>query len=617
MKRILCFATATLLAVSLVAQVKSHLNSPNWNVKAAQTMVQGDGSLVGQQNSNPAVSSKATLEDPVTMVTVYDLQSNSSVENRLYYYPGDGTLGAVATMAHDNTFSDRGTGYNYFDGSNWGAQPSARIEGVRTGWPSYAPWGPNGEIVVAHQSGTTPLIVSTRATKGTGTWTQAELFPPTGASGLLWPRLVTNGPDHMYVHIICMTSPTGNGGVVWNDLDGALVYNRSLDGGTTWDGWQLLDGMTSADFLAFSGDSYSWADPQGDILCFTSGDNWYDQFIMKSTDNGDTWTKTVVWPCPFTFWAGGDTTGNFYCADGTNTLAIDATGKVHLAFGMQRANGDETGAKFWFPFTEGVVYWNEDMPAFPEMMDWDQLYADGNMIGWVTDTMVWYAATTELAYYYNSMTSHPNLVIDDAGDIFCIWDQVTTLRDVNNYMLRHLYGRASFDGGDQWHDFVGLTDDFLYTWSECVFPYVAKNSNDNLYIIMQEDDEAGLQFYGSSGAQGQVSITQNNQTVLTRDKALFYPFAVQNLTNDKFRVSQNFPNPVREYTNFDVQSVRGGLLAVELISSLGRTVWSSSPVTIGAGTYPVTIDGSNLRSGIYICKVTLDGISVTTKMIVE
>ncbi|MBE0648895.1 MAG: T9SS type A sorting domain-containing protein [Bacteroidales bacterium] len=617
MKRILSFVTATFLTVSMFAQVTSHLNSPNRDVKSAQTMVQGDGTLVGQQNPNPTVSTKATLDDPVTMVTVYDLQSNSSVENRLFLYPGDGTLGAIATMAHDNTFSDRGTGYNYFDGSNWGTQPSARIESVRTGWPSYAPWGPNGEIVVAHQSGTTPLIISTRATKGTGAWTQTELYPPAGASGMLWPRMVTNGTDHMNIHIISMTAPTGNGGTVWNDLDGALVYNRSLDGGANWDGWQLLDGMTSSDFLAFSGDSYSWAEPQGDILCFTSGDNWYDQFIMKSTDNGDTWTKTTVWPCPFTFWAGGDTTSNFYCADGTNTLAIDGSGKVHLAFGMQRANGDETGAKFWFPFTDGVVYWNEDMPAFPEFMDWDQLYADGNMIGWVQDTMVWYAATTDLAYYYNSMTSHPNLVIDDAGDMYCVWDEVTTLMDVNNYMLRHLYARASFDNGETWTDAQGLTDDFLYTWSECVFPFVAKNSNDNLYIIMQEDPEAGLQFYGSSGAQGQVAITQNNQTVLTRNKSIFFTSGITESSKPALTVSQNYPNPVRDYTNFQVNAPRAGLLNVQVVTVLGRTVWSSSPVQIDSGNHTVRVDAGNFTSGIYLCKVTLDGETVTRKMIVE
>lgn len=618
MKRFLLWSLATFLcAGTLVAQVNNHPNFSNRNQKIPRNLEKGDGSIVGQLQSSPVISTKSLLDDATTMTTVYDLQSNSSVENRLYYYPGEGTLAATATMAHENTFTDRGTGYNFFNGTSWGPQPASRIETVRTGWPAYAPLGPEGEIVIAHQSGTTPLIISTRTPKGTGTWTQSELYPPSGASGLLWPRMVTGGPDHTYVHLICMTAPTGNGGVVWNDLDGALIYNRSLDGGVTWDGWQLLDGMTSSEFMAFSADSYSWAEPKDNFLCFTSGDNWYDQFIMKSTDNGGSWTKTTVWPCPFTFWAGGDTTGAFFCPDGTNSLTIDNTGKVHLAFGLQRASGDEAGSKYWYPFSDGVVYWNEDMEPFPGMMDWDSLYSHGNIIGWVTDTMVWYAATTELAYYYNSMTSHPNLINDESGHIYCIWDQVTTLMDVNQYMLRHLYGRASFDGGEQWGDIIGLTDDFLYNWSECVFPFMAKNSTQDIFFIMQEDPEAGLQFYGSQGAQGQTNITQNNQIVGARDKSLFYPVGVNDRKEERFSVSRCYPNPASGMMTIKVTVPFTASLSLDICSLTGQNILSFCKGETVPGIHDLTFDVSVLPAGIYFCTVRCGTQKETMKMVVE
>lgn len=41
--------------------------------------------------------------------------TNSSTENRIYLCP-DGTIGATGMMAHLDDFTDRGTGYNYFDG---------------------------------------------------------------------------------------------------------------------------------------------------------------------------------------------------------------------------------------------------------------------------------------------------------------------------------------------------------------------------------------------------------------------------------------------------------------------------------------------------------------------
>ena len=63
--------------------------------------------------------------------------------NRLYLYE-DGTIGAAWIRGYDGAdpWADRGTGYNYFDGTSWGELPSARIEDVKTGWPSMHLWAP-------------------------------------------------------------------------------------------------------------------------------------------------------------------------------------------------------------------------------------------------------------------------------------------------------------------------------------------------------------------------------------------------------------------------------------------------------------------------------------------
>ena len=64
------------------------------------------------------------MEDGETMWTYYDLQSNQYVANRMYQLP-TGEVAVTATMSHENnqTASDRGTGYNFYDGSDWGDQP--------------------------------------------------------------------------------------------------------------------------------------------------------------------------------------------------------------------------------------------------------------------------------------------------------------------------------------------------------------------------------------------------------------------------------------------------------------------------------------------------------------
>ncbi|OQX78701.1 MAG: hypothetical protein B6D61_04945, partial [Bacteroidetes bacterium 4484_249] len=84
--------------------------------------------------SIPSYKSDFPPEEEIIGNTYYDLQTNTSCQNRFYVYD-DGTMGATWTFGIDYPgFSgDRGTGYNYFDGENWGSYPVERIESLRTG----------------------------------------------------------------------------------------------------------------------------------------------------------------------------------------------------------------------------------------------------------------------------------------------------------------------------------------------------------------------------------------------------------------------------------------------------------------------------------------------------
>lgn len=620
MKKVLLLFIAMVITLGLSAQINHAIPHQKSSLKVLKPTVRIDGTEIpGSSVVNHTVATKATLEDPILMETRYDLQTNSALQNRVVRYP-DGTMGATVMMALLDAFTDRGTGYNYFDGTEWDAPPSARIESVKTGWPSYAAWGASGEIVLAHQSGTLPLIVSRRATKGTGAWTQSELGPPAGASGILWPRMVTNGPDNMYVHVIGLTAPTGNGGVVWNDMDGALVYCRSLDGGDTWEDWQQLEGMTSAEYLSFGGDAYAWAEPVGETICFVVGDSWNDEFIMKSTDNGVNWTKTIIWTCPFNLWAGGDTTGRFNCSDGVSHVALDKYGNAHVVFGFMIADGDEAGSKYWVPWTDGLIYWNESMPELPQELDWDWLVNNGNMIAWVQDTAVWENETTQLAYYYCSMSSLAAIVVDDWDNVFVTWSEVTNLKDQYDFLLRHVYARASTDLGVTWRDnMLDLTADFLYTWSECVYAFPAAASDDYLYILFQDDLEAGTYLKGSQGAQGQTSIDDNNMTFLTASKIdIIDPdVSVQEKSQTTLMVAQNYPNPAHGNTLINVKVNNPGTLSLELYSLVGQKVFDIQKGFVNAGNYQFTVDASQLPSGICFYTVKVNNESVTHKMIVR
>lgn len=616
--------TIILMSIAMSSFSQRFRTMPKPVIWAPMTSTSVKTTLPGGQLENPYVSVRHPMDDPSVMMTKYDMQSAlSSGSGRIYLHP-DGTIGAVAIMSHVNggAFSDRGTGYNYYNGSAWNTQPVSRIESTRTGWPSYQPFGPSGEIVIAHQTNPAPIKVCKRQVKGTGSWTESEVPNLEGTIPLSYARCVTNGPDHTYIHILAVASEPYNG------VDTPLLYIRSLDGGVTWSEWQQLDGMTSAEYPGFRGDIYEWAQPRGDILAFTVGYDWQDQFLMKSTDNGTTWTKTIIWPCPYNFWVGGDSVPWFYCPDGTMGIALDQQGMAHIVFGLQENMGYPDGSKFWAPYTDGVIYWNEYMPSFPEVLDPQTLFESGNYIGWVKDTTVFSPpAGEQLAYYYYiSMTSNPGITIDPDNNIFVIWSGVTSLLDPSNFYLRHIFERTAMINPDHnvvWHDSItDLTSDVLqYNWSECMYPDIAANSDDRIYILFQEDELAGCYLWSimwSGTYAGQGSITENNMIVLSPEKTGLY---VGNVDKKElipsFFVSKNYPNPFSDKTTISINIIKPGNALLEVTNLAGQRLMTMEKTNLSAGNHRFIIDASQLAPGVNFYTIRFNNESITNKMIVE
>jgi len=626
MKKLLLFLIVAGMTMSAIAQKPAFMHK-RMDQKAPYVKTTIADQSPALQPPNFFISNnKSVLDDPSLMMTKYDLQTNgSSGQQRIYLFP-DGTISAGATWSQEETgYTDRGTGYNYFNGTSWGPQPTARQESLRTGWPSIQPFGTGGEVLVSHQSATAPMKLLTRATKGTGAWTESDIPTPAPASSMLWPRMVTNGPDHNYIHLIAMTAPVANGGVIYNGMDGALLYTHSLDGGATWMNWQQLDGMTSSEYINMPADNYAWAQPMGDIIAFTVGDSWVDQFLMKSMDNGTTWTKTIIWPCPYNMWAGGDSVPTFWCTDGSMSMALDQQGMAHIVLGLQRGSGDVAGGKYWIPYTDGVLYWNEYMPTWPAVLDPQTLYDNGNYIGWVKDTMVFYPTNQLLAAYYSSMTSNSGITIDADNNMFVIWAGITPLLDADNYYLRHIFERTALINPDHsvmWQDsLTDLTSDFLqYNWTECMYPDIAANSDSKIYVLFMADDMAGSYVKGATitGYVGQTSVSENNMIVLSPNKTdLYVGTGDKKEVKPSFAVSKNYPNPVVDLTTVNINIQKPGNTILEVTNLMGQKLISMEKTNLSAGNYRYVIDGSQLAPGIYFYTVKFNNESITNKMVVE
>jgi hypothetical protein len=622
MKKLLLFGMVISMAVSTIAQNRVLVPKEvrDRAVKAGERVV-----VINSFEKVPGVPAyKGTnlVDEDIIGGTRYDLQTNSSIQNRMHVFE-DGTIGAIWTMGlQDAAYPDRGTGYNYFDGNAWGDEPEERIESIRTGWPSYAPYGENGEMVVSHDFSAGSLYYLTRTEKGTGDWTEDEFVGPNNIQ-ISWNRSTTSGVDNSVMQLLYITWPEANGGPIYEGMDGALLYSRSSDGGASWDyEHELLDGMTADNYLGISADNYEWAASNGDNIAFLVGDFWTDLFLMKSADGGDTWTKTVIWENPYPLFDFTTPTDTFHCSDGTHHLAFDSQNKIHVVFGINRTYSDGS-TWYYYPGEDGIGYWNEDMPTFSNNLNAlnpyghpdSELEEDYNLIGWIQDMDGDGEITLadDWGAYNVGLNSQPQIVVDDMDYIYVVWSGVTETYDNGALNYRHLWSRGSWGEG-VWGNFELLTSDLIHIFDECVFPSVASFTDDYFYLVYQTDNEPGMSVQGTL-----TPVTDNNTTFMKVARNELIPIGIeeQSAVLKENQVSQNQPNPFRGTTYVSVEVTESCTLSLEVSNLAGQMVYAIPSRDLVAGTYRFGIDARDLTPGVYFYTVKADGSSVTKKMIVE
>ena len=617
MKKLLLLTLILIMGSAVMAQQKpATLSKANQNKTLPYSRVLDNGTAPSQPG-NTVANTKEVLDD-VIGGTRYDMQTNATIQNNRVALWADGTISATWTMGFtDAAYADRGTGYNYYNGSAWNAAPTARIETMRSGWPSVHPWNGNGEMILAHNV-TTHLVMNTRPVKGTGAWTQnIRLTAPTGVVAITWPRTVTSGTNHQYIHVIALTEPTANGGTVYQGLDGALIYFRSLDGGATWDKQGIiLPGMTSTDYWGFGGDDYAWAEPHGDTLVFINGGNWTDTFIMKSVDNGNTWTKTQILPNYYKKNNGTVVTPSFICNAGDNAVEIDKGGVIHVAFGRMRAVCTGS-AKNYYPGTDGIVYWNSTMPVLDTAIvsNINLLIGANLCLGYVADNGNPNDSIVGFPAYGVGLSSFPQIVVDNYNNKYFLWSSLTVGNpSPDPYNYRHIWARAWFHDKAQWTEMTDLNAGVLYMFQEYVYPAVANTLKSNkIEMISQTSSQPGANIKDATIPIHDVSIEYREVPVST-----FFPVGIDaNQVASRNTVGQNYPNPVKGTTGFNVNLDKESNVTLEVSNIMGQKIMTVDKGMVNAGAHHMVIDASGLTSGIYFYTVRINGESYTHKMIVE
>ncbi|MFI5220196.1 MAG: T9SS type A sorting domain-containing protein [Bacteroidia bacterium] len=532
--------------------------------------------------------------------STYDLQSNyGGTGNRVRRW-SDGTISAIWTFSAEfGTYSDRGTGYNYYDGTSWGPLPTARQESVRTGFPNLIGSSTNGEGIICHQPN---IYGALRSSKGSGAYTEASLpFP--SAIAATWPRATCGGANGQTIHAIANNNTAQNGQL------GELLYWRSPDFGVTWDIQEYkIPHFDATNIIDPGVDAYDM-DARGDVIAIVTGGFANDLILAKSTDNGTTWTKRVVYAFPIPLYDqvgltdldGDGVADTCDAADSSPSVVIDNNNQVHVWCGSTRIINDGTGLGY-FPISDGLYYWNE---SFPDNTLKNYLVAqciDVNGNGTID------LLAGDPGIYQTGLTSMASGAVCFGGTLYVVYTSLvegTTNGAATPQTYRDVYLSTSTDGGLTWSLVGNLTQtDF----EEEAFTCQHKRPVDKLDMIYYRDSEPG-----TSLGQDADPITVGD--VWYRDEVVIncsVGIAENSASVNNISV---YPNPASGFVTVNYSMQKAGLVNIDIINVMGAVV-SHHENAANAGANKLKLDISKITNGVYTVKTTV-GTDVFTNTIVK
>ena len=687
MKKVLFAVLAIAVAMTGFAQrpvIKNEVKKMTGTVQKPSELRVIDGSAAQgiqftmSQHMVNASRSLDDFEEFQTMTTNYDLQSNSALGNRIAAWP-DGTASVVATWDYSgNTgYPDRGTGYNYFDGSFFGDEPEARQEPMKSGWPSIAACG-DGEVLASHATG---VNLYYRPTKGEGEW---QLLMNWGADygSPTWPRVICSGPNNEYIHVVmCKQISVGDG------YDNHVYYTRSTDGGQTWSepvDFPGLNNDADGDYRnQLSADDYVMAANGNNVACMFSAYTT-EVFYMISHDNGETWERQIVAPycvkqngvnvhaIDFDDYPEG-MADTLFTSDGSHAIAIDNNGTVHCAFGLFAWRpSDASHYSYWKVYNHGIVYWNSNFTneqgghEIPLFGDWsgdaemvaedpnwllngedgianslaiERLYnmieAMGsqnlNWFGYQVDEDgdgEWnydYILNVDAAWHYRTygVSTLPGISIDQDGNVAIVYNTLSDCRHSANsgvdHALRSAWVTLKEANGTWYEEAINLSEDFIHSYDECYSTCASPVAyNGEFWVMYSADDAQGLYLDKSDDyPQSNGGDLTDNYIWAIKVAPQFVGWGVeeQEAVNPMTTV-RVYPNPATEVLNIEVNASRSSEMSINVYNLMGQNVMSQN-VNITTGINTPSINTAELTSGIYFVTVKANGFENTMKFIVK
>ncbi|MDO8898087.1 MAG: T9SS type A sorting domain-containing protein, partial [Bacteroidales bacterium] len=93
--------------------------------------------------------------------------------------------------------------------------------------------------------------------------------------------------------------------------------------------------------------------------------------------------------------------------------------------------------------------------------------------------------------------------------------------------------------------------------------------------------------------------------------------SVNETINPVNSISAAYPNPAADKINFTVNLSQASKNIEVSVHNIAGQLVSNETRSLGTGVNTVSIDASNLRSGLYFCTISVNGYKETKKVIVQ
>jgi len=564
-------------------------------------------------------NSFSQITETVIGNTTYPLQSEGSMPRRIILNP-DGSISATwrFSLGFWNSWSESGTGYNFFNGTNWNPIPTSRTETDRTFHNSISITGNGKEMCTSEFINYSANVLINRPAYGTGGWIENNSFLPDplgfNASSLTYasPQHVIGGTDLQTIHHLSLVrSFSIYDSPYFRGQYGTILYSRSINNGMSFDIQNIIiPAFDSTHCLGYKRNEYA-IDAHENTVAIVAGGPGKDIIFAKSTDNGNTWNHQVLESFPIPFY---DVSFNGYeisdinsdmiadtiiSNDGTFSILVDNNQLVHIWWGKSRLYDNDDPTTNHYIGTRGLMYWNENMALPQQIADVEDINSNT-----LFDATGW-------GRYNQSLTSQATSGIDGDNNIFVAYSSVLEdTDDGSGNSFRGLYLIGSTNSGTSWTSPFRIFDS--NDFRERVFPSMTRNvRNNKVRMIYQSDNQVG---HGVGFNNPDESYNQGitNDIVYieipTSNIGITSTIGNENIIYPNLNI---YPNPTSQF--LVLSKIPEGTQAIVIYDLSGKMIKNITQ-NINETT---SIPTHNFEDGFYLINILGENFNHTSKFIVK